>query len=354
MAWCLSPDALIKELDELKAAGVDADARLRISEACPLILPYHQALDIAREAAKGAKKIGTTGRGIGPAYEDKVARRGLRVQDLLRPKRFAEKLGEVLEYHNFTLTRISWRRAVDFQKVFDGAMALAPRLTKMIADVPRSLYEAHKAVQTSCSKARRVRCSTSITAPIPTLRRQTALPAAHPPAPASGPGMLHYVLGITKAYTTRVGGGPFPTELYDAIDKQDPVGKHMATKGHEFGATTGRARRCGWFDAAALKRAIQINGVSGLCVMKLDVLDGIEEMKLCTGYKLDGEFTDILPVGADDLERCEPVYESMPGWNESTVGVKGFDGLPKNAQNYIKRMEALRSADRHDFHRSGS
>ena len=153
--------------------------------------------------------------------------------------------------------------------------------------------------------------------------------------------MLHYVLGITKAYTTRVGSGPFPTELYDAVDKQDPVGKHMATKGHEFGATTGRARRCGWFDAAALKRAIQINGVSGLCVMKLDVLDGIEEMKLCTGYKLDGTFTDILPVGADDLERCEPVYESMPGWSESTVGVKTFDGLPKTAQKYIRRMEEL-------------
>jgi adenylosuccinate synthase len=337
----LSPDALIKELDELKAAGVDADARLRISEACPLILPYHQALDVAREAAKGAKKIGTTGRGIGPAYEDKVARRGLRVQDLLRPKRFAEKLGEVLEYHNFTLTKYLGAEAVDFQKVFDGAMALAPRLTKMIADVPRSLYEAHKSGANILFEGAQGTLLDIDHGTYPYVTSSNCIAGGASTGAGVGPGMLHYVLGITKAYTTRVGGGPFPTELYDAIDKQDPVGKHMATKGHEFGATTGRARRCGWFDAAALKRAIQINGVSGLCVMKLDVLDGIEEMKLCTGYKLDGEFTDILPVGADDLERCEPVYESMPGWSESTVGVKGFDGLPKNAQNYIRRMEAL-------------
>ncbi len=337
----LSPDALIKELDELKAAGVDADARLRISEACPLILPYHQALDIAREAAKGAKKIGTTGRGIGPAYEDKVARRGLRLQDLLRPKRFAEKLGEVLEYHNFTLTKYLGAEAVDFQKVFDGAMALAPRLTKMIADVQRSLYEAHKSGANILFEGAQGTLLDIDHGTYPYVTSSNCIAGGASTGAGVGPGMLHYVLGITKAYTTRVGGGPFPTELYDAIDKQDPVGKHMATKGHEFGATTGRARRCGWFDAAALKRAIQINGVSGLCVMKLDVLDGIEEMKLCTGYKLDGEFTDILPVGADDLERCEPVYESMPGWSESTVGVKGFDGLPKNAQNYIRRMEAL-------------
>lgn len=337
----LSPEALIKELDELKAAGVDADARLRISEACPLILPYHQALDIAREAAKGANKIGTTGRGIGPAYEDKVARRGLRLQDLLRPKRFAEKLGEVLEYHNFTLKNYLGAEIVDFQRVFDGAMSMAPRLTKMIADVPRSLYEAHKAGANILFEGAQGTLLDIDHGTYPYVTSSNCVAGGASTGAGVGPGMLHYVLGITKAYTTRVGGGPFPTELYDAIDKQDPVGKHMATKGHEFGATTGRARRCGWFDAAALKRAIQINGVSGLCVMKLDVLDGIEEMKLCTGYKLDGQFTDILPVGADDLERCQPVYESMPGWSDSTVGVKTFDGLPLSAQNYIKRMEAL-------------
>jgi len=337
----LAPDALIKELDNLKAAGVDAEARVKISEACPLILPYHQALDIAREAAKGAKKIGTTGRGIGPAYEDKVSRRGLRVQDLLRPKRFAEKLAEILDYHNFVLKNYLGAEPVDFQKTLDGAMAIAPRLTKMIADVPRSLYEAHKAGANLLFEGAQGTLLDIDHGTFPYVTSSNCVAGAAAAGAGVGPGMLHYVLGITKAYTTRVGGGPFPTELYDAVDKQDPVGKHMADKGHEFGATTGRARRCGWFDAAALKRSIQINGVSGLCVMKLDVLDGIEEMKICTGYKLDGQFTDILPVGADELERCEPVYETMPGWTDSTVGVKALDGLPAAARAYIKRMEEV-------------
>jgi adenylosuccinate synthase len=337
----LAPDALLKELDELKSAGVDAEARVKISEACPLILPYHQALDVAREAAKGAKKIGTTGRGIGPAYEDKVSRRGLRVQDLLRPKRFAEKLAEILDYHNFVLKNYLGAEPVDFQKTLDGTMAMAPRLTKMIADVPRSLYEAHKAGANILFEGAQGTLLDIDHGTFPYVTSSNCVAGAAAAGSGVGPGMLHYVLGITKAYTTRVGGGPFPTELYDAVDKQDPVGKHMATKGHEFGATTGRARRCGWFDAAALKRSIQINGVSGLCVMKLDVLDGIEEMKICIGYKLDGQFTDILPVGADDLERCEPVYETMPGWTDSTVGVKTLEGLPAAARAYIKRMEEV-------------
>ena len=337
----LAPDALIKELDDLKAAGVDAEARVKISEACPLILPYHQVLDVAREAAKGAKKIGTTGRGIGPAYEDKVSRRGLRVQDLLRPKRFAEKLAEILDYHNFVLKNYLGAEPVDFQKTLDGAMAIAPRITKMIADVPRSLYEAHKGGANILFEGAQGTLLDIDHGTFPYVTSSNCVAGAAAAGSGVGPGMLHYVLGITKAYTTRVGGGPFPTELYDALDKQDPVGKHMADKGHEFGATTGRARRCGWFDAAALKRSIQINGVSGLCVMKLDVLDGIEEMKICTGYKLDGQFTDILPVGADDLERCEPVYESMPGWKDSTVGVKTLEGLPAAARAYIKRMEEV-------------
>ncbi len=337
----LSPEALIKELDELQAAGVDAEARLKISEACPLILPYHQALDQAREVAKGAKKIGTTGRGIGPAYEDKVSRRGLRVQDLLRPKRFAEKLTEILDYHNFVLKNYLGAETVDFQKTLDGAMAIAPRITRMIADVPRALYDAHKAGANLLFEGAQGTLLDIDHGTFPYVTSSNCVAGAASAGAGVGPGMLHYVLGITKAYTTRVGGGPFPTELYDALDKQDPVGKHMATKGHEFGATTGRARRCGWFDAAALKRSIQINGVSGLCVTKLDVLDGLEEMKICIGYKLDGQFTDILPVGADDLERCEPVYESMPGWTDSTVGVKTLDGLPADARAYIKRMEEV-------------
>jgi adenylosuccinate synthase len=337
----LSPEALMKELDELQAAGVDAEVRLKVSEACPLILPYHQALDQAREVAKGAKKIGTTGRGIGPAYEDKVSRRGLRVQDLLRPKRFAEKLAEILDYHNFVLKNYLGAETVDFQKTLDGAMAIAPRLTKMIADVPRALYDAHKAGANLLFEGAQGTLLDIDHGTYPYVTSSNCVAGAATAGAGVGPGMLHYVLGITKAYTTRVGGGPFPTELYDALDKQDPVGKHMATKGHEFGATTGRARRCGWFDAAALKRSIQINGVSGLCVTKLDVLDGLEEMKICVGYKLDGQFTDILPVGADDLERCEPVYESMPGWTDSTVGVKTLDGLPADARAYIKRMEEV-------------
>ncbi|MBL8487628.1 MAG: adenylosuccinate synthase [Rhodocyclaceae bacterium] len=337
----LSPDALIKELDELNAAGVDAEARIRISEACPLIMPYHQALDVAREAAKGAGKIGTTGRGIGPAYEDKVARRGLRLQDLLRPKRFAEKLAELLDYHNFVLTNFLGAEAVDFQKTLEGALAIAPRLAPMVADVPRALYEAHNSGANLLFEGAQGTLLDIDHGTYPYVTSSNCVAGAAAAGAGVGPGMLHYVLGITKAYTTRVGGGPFPTELYDAVDKLDPVGKHMATRGHEFGATTGRARRCGWFDAAALKRSIQINGVSGLCVTKLDVLDGLEEMKICTGYKLDGGFSDILPVGADDLARCEPVYETLPGWSESTVGVKTLEGLPAAARAYIRRMEEV-------------
>ena len=337
----LSPEALIKELDELAAAGIDAESRLKISEACPLILPYHQALDIAREAAKGADKIGTTGRGIGPAYEDKVARRAIRLQDLLRPKRFAEKLAELLDYHNFVLKNYLGAETVDFQKVYDGTMAMAPRLTSMIADVPRALYDANKGGANLLFEGAQGTLLDIDHGTFPFVTSSNCVAGAAAAGAGVGPGMLHYVLGITKAYTTRVGSGPFPTELYDAVGKLDPAGKHMATRGHEFGATTGRARRCGWFDAAALKRSIQINGVSGLCVTKLDVLDGLEEMKLCTGYKIDGAFSDILPVGADDLERCEPVYETMPGWSESTVGVKALDGLPAAARAYIKRMEEL-------------
>jgi adenylosuccinate synthase len=335
----LSPDALIKELDELAAAGIDAEPRIRISEACPLILPYHQAIDVAREAAKGSSKIGTTGRGIGPAYEDKVARRAIRLQDLARPKRFAEKLAELLDYHNFVLKNYLGAATVDFQQVLDGALAIAPRMTKMIADVPRALYDAHKAGANLLFEGAQGTLLDIDHGTYPFVTSSNCVAGAAAAGAGVGPGMLHYVLGITKAYTTRVGSGPFPTELYDAVDKLDPAGKHMATRGHEFGATTGRARRCGWFDAAALKRSIQINGVSGLCVTKLDVLDGLEEMKICIGYNTEEGFSDILPVGAEDLERCIPVYESMPGWSQSTVGVRSITDLPAAAQAYIKRME---------------
>ncbi len=337
----LSPEAFLKELDELADAGVDAEPRLKISEACPLILPYHQAIDLAREAAKGENKIGTTGRGIGPCYEDKVARRALRLQDLLRPKRFAEKLAELLDYHNFLLTNYYHAPAVDFQKVLDESLMMAPRLEKMVADVPRALYEAHQAGANLLFEGAQGTLLDIDHGTYPFVTSSNCVAGAASAGAGVGPGMLHYVLGITKAYTTRVGGGPFPTELYDALDKLDPVGKHLADKGHEFGSVTGRARRCGWFDAAALKRAIQINGVSGLCVTKLDVLDGVNELKLCTGYKLEGRFTNILPVGAEELSRCVPVYETLPGWQESTVGVKSLDGLPAAARAYLKRIEEV-------------
>jgi len=337
----LSPDALIKELDELREAGVEAENRLKISEACPLILPYHQAIDVARESAKGENKIGTTGRGISPCYEDKVARRALRLQDLTRPKRFAEKLAELLDYHNFMLHDYYHAPIVDFQQVLDSALAMAPRLEKMVADVPRALYDAHKGGANLLFEGAQGTLLDIDHGTYPFVTSSNCVAGAACAGAGLGPGMLHYILGITKAYTTRVGGGPFPTELYDAVDKLDPIGKHLSTKGHEFGATTGRARRCGWFDAAALKRSIQINGVSGLCVTKLDVLDGVEELKLCIGYKLEGVFTDILPVGAEELARCEPVYQSLPGWTQSTVGVKTFDGLPATARAYLKRIEEV-------------
>ncbi|AOF80403.1 MULTISPECIES: adenylosuccinate synthase [unclassified Methyloversatilis] len=331
----LSPEALLSEMDELEAAGVDVAARLRISEACPLILPYHQALDRARETAKGENKIGTTGRGIGPAYEDKVARRALRLQDLLRPTRFAAKLAEILDYHNFVLTQYFGAPKVDFQETLDGALALAPRIEKLVADVPRALYEANKAGSNLLFEGAQGTLLDIDHGTYPFVTSSNCVAGAAAAGAGVGPTMLHYVLGITKAYTTRVGGGPFPTELFD------DTGRHLATKGNEFGATTGRPRRCGWFDAAALKRSIQINGISGLCVTKLDVLDGVEELKVCTGYRIDGELSDILPVGAEELSRCEPVYETLPGWKDTTFGIKALDELPANARSYLKRIEEI-------------
>ncbi|MGA9993538.1 MAG: adenylosuccinate synthase [Thiobacillaceae bacterium] len=331
----LSPEALLEEIDMLAAVGVNVTGRLKISEAAPLILPHHVALDHAREAAKGAGKIGTTGRGIGPAYEDKVARRAIRVQDLFHRERFAAKLGEVLDYHNFVLKHYFKAHIVDFTRTLDDAMRMAERIKPLVADVPRALYEANRAGDNLLFEGAQ---GTLLdidhgTYPFVTSSNCTAGGAAT--GTGMGPSSMHYVLGITKAYTTRVGSGPFPTELFDE------VGKYLGEKGHEFGATTGRARRCGWFDAAALKRAIQINGISGLCVTKLDVLDGLETLRICVGYKLDGVTSDILPVGAETLANCEPIYEELPGWKDSTVGVKALDGLPANARAYLQRMEQL-------------
>ncbi|MGQ0655273.1 MAG: adenylosuccinate synthase [Betaproteobacteria bacterium] len=332
----LSPEALLAEMDELEQGGVrNVVARLIVSEACPLILPHHGALDRAREAARGEKKIGTTGRGIGPAYEDKVARRALRLQDLFRPTRFAEKLRELLDYHNFVLEKFYGADKVDFQKTLDDALALAPRLAPLVADVPRALYHASKKGKNLLFEGAQGSLLDIDHGTYPFVTSSNCVAGAAAAGAGIGPMHLHYVLGITKAYSTRVGEGPFPTEL------SDDVGERLRQRGREFGATTGRPRRTGWFDAAALKRSIQLNGVSGLCITKLDVLDGADTLKICVGYRVDGEMSDILPVGAEELERCVPVYEELPGWQESTVGVKTRDGLPQNARAYLERVEKL-------------
>jgi adenylosuccinate synthase len=331
----VSPQALVQEMAELAAAGVPVADRLRISEACPLILPYHVALDLAREAARGADKIGTTGRGIGPAYEDKVARRAIRLQDLFKPVRFAEKLQELLDFHNFVLEHFYKQPKLEFRKTLDEVLAYAPKLAPLVADVPRALYEANRAGKNLLFEGAQGSLLDIDHGTYPFVTSSNCVAGAAAAGAGVGPHQLHYVLGITKAYTTRVGGGPFPTEL------SDDIGELLRQRGQEFGAVTGRPRRTGWFDAAALKRSIQLNGVSGLCITKLDVLDGVEGVKICVGYEIEGRMSDILPVGAEELERCVPVYEELPGWQESTVGVKSYDGLPKSARSYLQRIEEL-------------
>ena len=331
----LSPEALLAEIGELEMAGVNVKQRMRISEACPLILPYHLAVDKAREAARGDAKIGTTGRGIGPAYEDKVARRAIRLQDLFHPERFAAKLGDVLDFHNFVLTKYYKAEAVDYQKTLDATLALAPRIAPMVADVPRALYDAHRAGHNLLFEGAQGSLLDIDHGTYPFVTSSNCVAGAAAAGAGVGPQMLHYVLGITKAYTTRVGSGPVPTEL------TDETGRQLASKGKEFGSVTGRPRRCGWFDAVALKRSIQINGISGLCITKLDVLDGMEALKLCVGYRIDGVLSDILPVGAEDLALCVPVYEELPGWTGSTLGIKSRDQLPANARAYLSRIETV-------------
>jgi adenylosuccinate synthase len=332
----VSPEALMTEMGELERAGIDVTKQLRISEACPLILPHHVALDQARERAKGEAKIGTTGRGVGPAYEDKVARRAIRVQDLYARERFAAKLGEVLDYHNFVLRNYFHAEAVDFQKTLDDTLALAAKLKPMVADVSgevNALIREGKSILFEGAQAALLDVDHGT---YPYVTSSNCVAGQASAGAGVGPGQLHYVLGVAKAYATRVGAGPFPTEL------DDEVGEHLRVKGNEYGSVTGRPRRCGWFDAAALKRAVQLNGLSGICITKLDVLDGLDTVRVAVGYKIAGGGTrDILPVGAEALAICEPIYEEHAGWKESTVGVKAFDKLPKNAQLYLKRLESL-------------
>jgi len=331
----LSPVALLQEIGELEQGGVDVTSRLHLSEACPLILPYHVAIDLAREARRGAGKIGTTGRGIGPAYEDKAARRAIRLQDVLHPRRFEDKLRENLDYHNFVLTQYFAQAAVDFAQTRDAVLALAPRLRGMVLDVPRALHELHRAGRRLLFEGAQGALLDVDHGTYPYVTSSNTLAGAAAAGAGVGPHMLDYVLGITKAYSTRVGGGPFPTELLDDI------GERLRTRGGEFGSVTGRPRRCGWFDAVALKRSAQLSGLRGLCITKLDVLDGLAGIRLCTGYQLDGRLTDVLPIGAEDLARCQPVYEDLPGWSESTFGVERLDQLPPAARRYLNRITEI-------------
>ena len=337
----LSPEALFKEIGELESAGVDVRSRLRISKACTLILPYHIAVDQAREIKRGAAKIGTTGRGIGPAYEDKVARRALRVQDLFHPEAFAEKLKEVMEFHNFMLTQYLGASALDYQTVLDETLAFAEQLRPMVIDVSATLHEIQEKGGRLLFEGAQGTLLDVDHGTYPYVTSSNCVAGAAAAGAGVGPTKLNYILGITKAYCTRVGAGPFPTELYNAEGMNDASGKHMADVGKEFGSVTGRARRCGWFDAAALKRSIQINGVTGLSMMKLDVLDGLPEVKLCVGYQVDGKQVDLLPRGADEVARCVPVYETFAGWSESTFGLTKWDELPANAQAYLNRIEQV-------------
>ena len=333
----LSVPDLLREIDKLEASGMEVANRLKVSEACPVILPYHTALDAAREAKRGDAKIGTTGKGIGPAYEDKVARRAIRVADLLNEKRLEEKLRENLDYHNFVLVNYLKAKAVDFQSTFDAALASVPRIRPMVTDVSSALYAAHKSGANLLFEGAQGSLLDVDHGTYPFVTSSNCVAGNAAAGSGVGPNMLHYILGITKAYTTRVGSGPFPSEL----PTDQGIGKHLSSVGHEFGTVTGRARRCGWFDAALLKRSVQINGVSGMCLTKLDVLDGLESLKLCTGYRLHGKHVDIFPVGAEEAAACEPIYEEMPGWTEPTVGVKLMKDLPANAQAYVKRIEEL-------------
>jgi adenylosuccinate synthase len=331
----LSLEALFRESQTLIDTGVDVFARLRISPNCPLILPSHVALDKAREVARGANAIGTTGRGIGPAYEDKVARRAVRVQDLFQREKFAAKLGEILDFHNFTLQHYFKQPAVDFQKTLDEQLSYAERVRPLVSDITQtlaSLREEKRDVMFEGAQGAMLDVDHG-TYPYVTSSNTTGGFAGT--GTGLGPRAFDYVLGIVKAYTTRVGGGPFPTELFDEY------GEHLSRVGHEFGAVTGRKRRCGWFDAVSLRRSIINSSVSGLCLTKLDVLDGLDSLQICIGYKSGGVVTKEPPLFADAFADVEPVYEEMPGWKESTIGVTSYDALPLNARNYLQRLQAL-------------
>ncbi|MDD2761358.1 MAG: adenylosuccinate synthase [Methylomonas sp.] len=331
----LCPEALLKEIEILENSGVPVRDRLKISEACALILPVHVAIDQAREKARGDKAIGTTGRGIGPAYEDKVARRGLRAGDLRNGEEFAKRLKDLIDYHNFMLVNYYHAEPVDYDAILKATLELGEHIKPMLTDVGEELQayqsQGHNILFEGAQGA--LLDIDHGTYPYVTSSNTTAGGAAT--GAGVGPLAIDYVLGITKAYSTRVGNGPFPTEL------DDGNGDHLGVKGHEFGATTGRKRRCGWFDAVSMRKSAQLNSLSGICLTKLDVLDGLEKIGICTAYKINGQTTEIAPLGADQYEACEAVIEEMPGWVGTTAGITSFDQLPENAKAYIARIEAL-------------
>ncbi len=331
----LAPDALLEEIDMLEQGGIPAARRMGISESCPLILPYHVALDAAREKARGKKAIGTTGRGIGPAYEDKVSRRGIRLGEIFDIDHITNRLREVMDYHNFALKNLFEYGEVDYQEVLDNLLGQAERLKPMVEDVTGTLHQLRKEDKNVMFEGAQgaLLDIDHGTYPYVTSSNTTAGGAAS--GTGVGPRYIDYVLGIVKAYTTRVGAGPFPTELFD------DDGNHLGTKGHEFGATTGRKRRCGWLDVVSLKRSLEINSVTGICITKLDVLDGLKTLKICVAYKLDGQEIVTPPVGADRFEECEPVFIEMPGWQESTVGMTEYEQLPQAAQDYLDKIQEL-------------
>ncbi len=327
--------ALNNEIDMLTERSIGVHKQLKISLACPLIMPYHAALDKAREHALGKAAIGTTVRGIGPAYEDKVSRRGLRLLDLQKPDKFHEKLAGILDYHNFVLKNYYNLQGFDLQQLIDDTLTQAEKILPLLSDVARDLQghieNKHNILFEAAQGA--LLDNDHGTFPFVTSSNTTAGAVAN--GSGVGPRYLDYVLAVAKAYTTRVGGGPFVTELFD------DVGKILAKKGHEFGTNTGRPRRCGWFDAVAFKRSCLINSTSGICLTKLDVLDGLDEVKVCVAYKYKAKLYDAPFVDTEQLEECEPVYESMPGWVENTAKATNFEQLPRNAVNYIKKIEEL-------------
>ncbi|MGO3082382.1 MAG: adenylosuccinate synthase [Psychrobacter celer] len=329
----LAPDALLKEIKDLEANNVPVRERLRISPNCPLIMPYHVALDQAREAKRGTGKIGTTGRGIGPAYEDKVARRAIKLADLFRDD-LEEKLRNLIEYHNFQLTQYYKVDAIDFTETFKLCQEWREEIKGMVTDVTEDLNQLRLSGKNLMFEGAQGTLLDIDHGTYPFVTSSSVTAGGVSTGTGIGPLYLDYVLGITKAYTTRVGSGPFPTELFD------DVGAHLAKVGHEFGATTGRARRCGWFDAESLRRAVVLNSMSGICLTKLDVLDGLEELLIGVGYNLP----ETECAGAHDAEFYEsvtPKYETLQGWSESTVGITSYDDLPENAKIYIKRIEEL-------------